>query len=429
MNAADLVAMSGSNLLRQKGRAVLTAAGVVIGVSALVLMVSLGLGLQREFLQLFQTDYEMGTLTVMRAKSDVPRKKGRGFTPFSFGGQPIPVTDRDLEEMAKVPGVARALPDLQMYLRVSIDLPGEVQGVDFHPVTGVVPEEEPGFAAALVKGAMWTSRTEKVCLIPTAFLDFRVGLKPEEVVGKKVTFASIMQEDESEPPSEDAYTIVGVFKTEKFGFRGRQIVLPMDQALDLRARKGGNPFLPSKKGTYIAAEVRLADPRRADEVAGRLRGLGYQVTSANDRIRMVNVFILVLEAFLASMGAIGLVVSLFGIANTMAMAVLERTREIGIMKALGARNRDIGRLFLAEAATIGAVSGVAGLAGAFLAGKLLNAIARGAFDLPPEVTLFHVPWWLAAGSVLFSMFVSVFAGTLPARRAARMDPVKSLRYE
>jgi putative ABC transport system permease protein len=164
-------------------------------------------------------------------------------------------------------------------------------------------------------------------------------------------------------------------------------------------------------------------------VAGRLRGLGYQVTSANDRIRMVNVFILVLEAFLASMGAIGLVVSLFGIANTMAMAVLERTREIGIMKALGARNRDIGRLFLAEAATIGAASGAAGLAGAFLAGKLLNAIARGAFDLPPEVTLFHVPWWLAAGSVLFSMIVSVFAGTLPARRAARMDPVKSLRYE
>lgn len=428
MNAADLVSMSWTNLRRQKGRTALTAAGVVIGVAALVLMVSLGLGLQREFLQLFQTDYEMGTLTVMRAKADGARKKGKGITPFSFGGQPIPITDKDLSEMAKVPGVLRALPDLQMFLRVSIDLPGEAQGVDFHPVAGIVPEEEPAFAAALVKGAMWASRPEKVCLIPTAFLDFRVGLKPEEVLGKKVTFGAIM-EDENEPPSTDAYIIVGVFKTEKFGFRGRQIMLPMEQALDLRARKGGNPFLPSKKGSYIAAEVRLADPLSADEVAGRLRGLGYQVTSANDRVRMVNVFILVLEAFLASIGAIGLVVSLFGIANTMAMAVLERTREIGIMKALGARNRDIGRLFLAEAATIGAVSGGVGLAGAFLAGKLLNAIARGAFDLPPEVTLFHVPWWLAAGSVAFAMFVSVFAGTLPARRAARMDPVRSLRYE
>jgi ABC-type antimicrobial peptide transport system permease subunit len=144
---------------------------------------------------------------------------------------------------------------------------------------------------------------------------------------------------------------------------------------------------------------------------------------------MVNLFILVLEAFLASIGAIGLVVSLFGIANTMAMAVLERTREIGIMKALGARNRDVRRLFLAEAATIGAASGMVGLIGAYLAGKLLNAIARGAFELPPEFSLFHVPGWLAAGSVTFSMFVSVIAGAWPASRAARMDPVRCLRYE
>jgi putative ABC transport system permease protein len=429
MNVADLASMSWTNLRRQKGRTALTAAGVVIGVAALVLMISLGLGLQREVLQLFQTDYEMGTLTVMRAKSEGPRtKKGKGFTPFSFGGQPIPITDKDLEEIAKVPGVARALPDLQMFLRVSLDLPGDAQGVDFHPVTGVVPEEEAVFAAALVKGAMWTSRSEKVCLIPTAFLEFRVGLKPEEVVGKKVTFGAIM-EDENEAPPADAYTIVGVFKTEKFGFRGRQIMLPMEQALDLRARKGGNPFLPSKKGSYIAGEVRLSDPRSADEVSGRLRALGYQVTSANDRIRQVNVLFLILECFMASIGAIGLVVSLFGIANTMAMAVLERTREIGIMKALGARNRDIGRLFLAEAAAIGALGGAAGLTGAFLAGKLLNWIARKFFDLPADVSLFHVSLWLAAGSVVFSMFVSVVAGTLPARRAARMDPVRSLRYE
>src|SRR5947207_1862901 len=101
MNAADLLSMSWTNLRRQKGRTALTAAGVVIGVAALVLMISLGLGLQREVLQLFQTDYEMGTLTVMRAKTDKPMKKGRGFTPFSFGGQPLPITDKDLEEMAK----------------------------------------------------------------------------------------------------------------------------------------------------------------------------------------------------------------------------------------------------------------------------------------------------------------------------------------
>lgn len=428
MTVADLLSMSWTNLTRRKGRTALTAAGVVVGVAALVLMVSLGLGLQREVLRLFQTDFEMGTLSVMRAKADGPRKKGKGFTPFGALGQPLPVTDKDLEELAKVPGVSRALPDLKMFLRVAIDLPGGSQEVDIHPVGGVIPEEEDLFTRALVHGSMWKGPAERACLIPTAFLEYRMGLKPAEVVGRTVTLSSFLEE-EDDPAAGDAYTVVGVFKTDKFGIRGRQIMLPMGQALDLRVRRGGNPFMPAKKGSYLAAEVRVADPRRADETAQRIRALGYQVTTAGDLIRQINIVFLILEGFMACIGAIGLVVSLFGIANTMAMAVLERTREIGIMKALGARNRDIGRLFLAEAAAIGALGGTVGLALAFLAGKLLNFVARRVFELPAEVSLFHVSLWLAAGSLAFSMFVSVLAGTMPARRAARMDPVRSLRYE
>jgi putative ABC transport system permease protein len=111
------------------------------------------------------------------------------------------------------------------------------------------------------------------------------------------------------------------------------------------------------------------------------------------------------------------------------MAVLERTREIGIMKALGARNGDIGRLFLAEAGAIGALGGIVGLAGGALIGKLLNLIAHPLFELPQNVSLFHVSFWLGAGSVLFAVAISVVAGWLPARRAARMEPVAAVRYE
>jgi ABC-type antimicrobial peptide transport system permease subunit len=157
--------------------------------------------------------------------------------------------------------------------------------------------------------------------------------------------------------------------------------------------------------------------------------LGYSVLSAVEILKNINLVFLVLEGFMACVGAIGLVVSLFGIANTMAMAVLERTREIGIMKALGARNRDIGRLFLSEAAAIGALGGVVGLAAGTALGKLLNLIAHLAFDLPERVALFHVTVALAGGSVLFSILVSVAAGWLPSRRAARMEPVAAVRYE
>lgn len=99
------------------------------------------------------------------------------------------------------------------------------------------------------------------------------------------------------------------------------------------------------------------------------------------------------------------------------------------MKALGARNGDIGRLFLAEAGAIGVLGGGIGLAVGALIGFLLNLIAHPAFDLPPNVSLFHVSLWLATGSVAFSAFVSIVAGWLPARRAARMEPVAAVRYE
>ena len=232
-----------------------------------------------------------------------------------------------------------------------------------------------------------------------------------------------------ESDEDDSLVCVGILGTEGLGLRGRQVFLPMDLALDLRERKGSMGFFSTKKGSYMSAEVRVSDPRQAQEVAARLRSSGYQVVSAMDMIRQINIIFLVIECFMACIGGIGLVVSLFGIANTMAMAVLERTREIGVMKALGARDRDIGRLFLVEAAAIGALGGGTGLALAWLAGKALNLVAHAVSELPDKVSLFHVTWWLAAGSVAFAVLVSVIAGALPARRASRMEPVAALRYE
>ena len=422
MNVADTLGMALGNLARRKGRTVLTAAGVVVGVASLVLMVSLGLGIQRQVVKLFETDESLRTLTAHRAKGDGGGKKKAAS--FGFGlDQITPLSDKDLEELRSVPGVVSVKPQLDMFLRVAIEGNGSV----VHPVEGVTPEEEPRFANHLVAGALWTHRAERVCLLPNAILEMKVALKPSEAVGKKVTFSGFFSE--ASASDEDVYTVVGILDDDAFSFKGRPIFVPMEQGLALRERMAAHPMLPSKKGSYLSAELRLADPRASEDVARRLRNLGYSSMSARDLLKTINIVFLILEGFMACIGAIGLVVSLFGIANTMAMAVLERTREIGIMKALGARNGEIGRLFLAEAAAIGAMGGLIGLAGGALIGKMLNGIAHVAIELPANVSLFHVSFLLAAGSVGFSVMVSVVAGWIPARRAARMEPVTAVRYE
>src|SRR5438093_165077 len=112
MTGGDTFAMAWANLARRKGRTVLTAAGVVVGVTSLVLMVSLGLGIQMQVVRLFETDESLRTLTVHRVKGDSGGKK-KSAAPFAFGlDQIVPLTDKDLEEMKGVPGVASVRPEL-----------------------------------------------------------------------------------------------------------------------------------------------------------------------------------------------------------------------------------------------------------------------------------------------------------------------------
>jgi hypothetical protein len=428
MKARDALAVAWTGLSRRKGRTALTAAGVVVGVAALVFMVSLGLGLKRQVLRLFESEEELRTLQVMRVASDTAQKKSVPFLPLPMTGQGVPLTEKDLDELRRLPGVESVTADLDMLLPFKLQTAAGTRSLPL-PVGGADGADERRLRDALVAGRLWTSPDERACLLPKPLLDYRLGAKVEEVLGGAVVFGAAAEEGE---PEADAlrYTCVGVFDPDRIGIRGRKIMVPHARALELRDRTRGGAFslVPYRKGTYAAAKVRVADPKASQEVAGRLRHSGYDVLSLSEVVRSLNLVFLVIEGFLLCIGAIGLIVSLFGIANTMAMAVLERTREIGIMKALGARNADIGRLFLTEAAALGALGGAAGLTLGFLGGKLLDAAARRVFDLQ-QASFFHVPLWLAGSSLLFSIMVSVLAGAIPARRAARMEPVAALRYE
>ena len=176
-------------------------------------------------------------------------------------------------------------------------------------------------------------------------------------------------------------------------------------------------------------DLKLIDIR--GNVETRLKTLGYSAFSLNDALQGAKRAFLILDIVLSVIGSIALAVSSLGIVNTMVMSILERTREIGIMKAIGGSNGDIRRIFLIEASAIGLLGGVSGIVLGWAVGRVINFGANIYIQNQGGTpgNLFSLPWWLIGGSIGFAVMVSLIAGSFPAARAARLDPIQALRHD
>jgi ABC-type antimicrobial peptide transport system permease subunit len=174
------------------------------------------------------------------------------------------------------------------------------------------------------------------------------------------------------------------------------------------------------------------DPVALTEVRNRLKALGFASFSIVDQLEQFRTVFLIIDSVLGLLGGISLLVASFGIANTMIMSILERTREIGIMKAIGAEDREIKLIFFVEAAVLGLCGGIIGTLCAWAIDAIANRLAY-RFILKPQgasfVDFFWLPPWLTAGAILFALIVSILAALYPAARAARIDPVRALRHD
>jgi len=182
---------------------------------------------------------------------------------------------------------------------------------------------------------------------------------------------------------------------------------------------------------YSSVSVRVKDPAQTRATEDAIKKMGFNTFSILDATRSLQQFFAILDLFLGIFGSLALAVASIGIVNTLVMAILERRREIGIMKAIGASDVDVKKLFFAEAGAMGIFGGFVGVALGWAIGHVINLgtnIYLKRQSLPPE-HFWSVPWWLVGAAVLFSFIVSLVAGLYPAGRAARLDPVQALRYE
>ena len=252
------------------------------------------------------------------------------------------------------------------------------------------------------------------------------------------------------------FQVVGVLKTELGGseqdgrrFRGftpvTSIYVPLPAArawtrenanslsqVAMRLARASGVLKEGETEGYPTAVVRVTDPDILTDVQKAISKRGFSAFSIVDQLQEIRTVFLILNSALGLLGGISLLVASFGIANTMIMSILERTREIGIMKAIGAEDGEIKLIFFVEAALIGLTGGVVGSLAAWGIAAVANRIAF-RFFLQPRgvsyVSFFDLPPYLWLGAILFAVVVAIVAALYPAARAARIDPVKALRHD
>jgi putative ABC transport system permease protein len=277
-------------------------------------------------------------------------------------------------------------------------------------------------------------------MVPNNFYDPKVrpGQEPPpppELFGQPVQLVVSKYDDQGNETRKNLSLRVAAVLKETRGESDWSIYMPLDQVKALNEWAMNRRINYNKDG-YSQVVVKVGDVDKVLDISQQITDMGFQAFTPQSFVQGINNFYKILQVIFGGVGAIALLVAAIGIANTMAMSILERTREIGLMKAVGATNRDVLAIFLGEAAGIGFLGGLGGVIIGWLAGQGLNVIAivylanqagqQG--GLPPSVAV-YTPYWLPLFALIFSTIIGMISGLYPALRAATMIPVLALKYE
>lgn len=445
MSFFDLFSLILDNLGRRKARVALTAVGVVIGSAAVVVLVSLAIGLQRSATERLGGIGDLTQIQVMPNYGEVPGGQGPMAVSVASGGKggALPpnqklITDESLTELSALPGVVAVIPRDSTGGQLKI---GRMEGYANLLGVGITDLNLLGLSAQ--QGTLEMGRGSAVvgAMVAQNFYDprWRPGQEPPtppDLMGATVKLIlSKWTQDGTEVRKSLPLTIVGVLE-ETRNEPDYSIYLPIEEVTSFNEWMMGRRISRSRDG-YQQVIVKVEDVSQVLDITDQIQTLGYQAYTPQSYVEGINSFYLILQVIFGGVGAIALLVAAIGIANTMAMAILERTREIGLMKAIGATNRDVLSVFLGEAAGIGFLGGLGGVLLGWSAGQVINVVAVAYLagqaaqtgGMPPPSSAVFTPPWLPIFALVFATLIGLISGLYPALRAATLIPVNALKYE
>jgi len=431
MKLRDMTELAVRNLREAILRNSLTTLGVAVGVASLVAMLSLGIGLQQLATSRLSKSGLFDSIFVT-AKTNL-RGPGAG-PPATRAASPKarPLDEAARAEITKLPNVMEVYPQIRFFTEVRFD------GKPFATMVAGMPEssKQSGSFDGM-QGSFFSSPNADEAILQ---MEFAKELNPQtsQLIGKDLVLR--YAERQSLPaesagagqnqssggfsvvPKEKHLRIIGVVDTEPAsgfgGFGSGRLLIPLSVAETLRAaqvndlrdvlRSSSSPDKPA----YASLTVRVKTPSLVDATEGKIKDLGFGAFSLLDASKSLRIFFSVFDLLLGIFGSLALAVATLGIINTLVMAILERRREIGVLKALGAADSDVKQLFFVEAGVMGLAGGVLGVFFGWLIGQALTLgtnIYLKRQDLP-GVNISSIPWWLITGAIGFAVLVSLIAG-------------------
>ena len=477
MKIRDLTELASQNLREALLRNSLTTVGIAVGVASLVAMLSLGIGLQSLINRRLEQNGLFDTVLVrpqtsFNATGQIRRNRDLGKdnrNEDDRNARRDPADDivthpLDMEvrhQLARIPHVIEVYPEFRFTGDLRFGEAGHLTQLTSLPTSASTSDSLEG-----MQGHFFTSpEAHEVILQADAAADLADSqhLQPAEMLGKELILRYAGREplptssnNNAKPRDPDdaafgfsiissrvALRVVGIVSAETIAtgssaFARSGAYVPLAVAEQLGVVQGndmGEVVRESALGGngqhYSNLTVRVERPSDVPAVEDAVRQMGFSPFSLLDLTRNLRRLFAILDLLLGIFGSLALAVASLGIINTLVMAILERRREIGVLKALGASDKDVRQLFFAEAGVMGLLGGAGGVVLGWGIGRLIqmgtNYYLRQQ-QIPAE-NIWSVPVWLVGAAILFALIVSLGAGLYPAARAARLDPVEALRYE